>query len=298
VDNLTHTLVGAALAEAGLKKRTALGAATLMIGANFPDIDVAFLALPGSIDLRRGITHGFPALAILPFALAGIMLLYDKHVRRRRDPSAIPADFRQLALLSALSIWTHPTLDFMNIYGMRWLMPMVNRWFYADALFIVDLWILLGLGIGVWISRRKASVTPARVALVALASYVLAMIGVTSVGRAQVGADYPGRKLMLAPVPLVPWNRNVVLEDGDRYRIGSWTPGGGYELTYDIPRGDMGDHRESVALARQHLDARPFLRWSRFPYYEVSRQGSGTVVQMYDARYPGVTWASSTVRLP
>src|SRR5687768_6726831 len=136
MDNITHTLVGAALAEAGLKKRTALGAATLMIGANFPDIDVAGLLFPNSIDFRRGITHGFPALAILPFVLAGLMLLYDKHVRRRRNPELEPADFRQLCVLSAVSIWTHPTLDFMNSYGMRWLMPMVNEWFYADGLFI------------------------------------------------------------------------------------------------------------------------------------------------------------------
>ena len=269
-----------------------------MIGANFPDIDVAFLALPGSIDLRRGITHGFPALAILPFVLAGLMIAYDRLVRLRRDPSAMPANYRHLLLLSALSIWTHPTLDFMNIYGMRWLMPMVNKWFYADALFIVDLWILVALGLGVWVSRRRASMRPARVALVAVAGYILAMIGVTSVGRAQVGADYSGRRLMLAPVPLVPWSRNVVIDDGDRYRMGFWAPGSGYRLTYDIPRGEGGEHRESVALARQHPDARPFLRWSRFPYYEVSREGSGTVVQMYDARYPGVTWASSTVRLP
>ena len=33
----------------------------------------------------------------------------------------------------------------MNIYGMRWLMPFVNKWFYADALFIIDLWMMLAL---------------------------------------------------------------------------------------------------------------------------------------------------------
>src|SRR5262245_58833426 len=110
MDNLTHTLVGAALAESGLKKRTALGAATLMIGANFPDIDVVMYPFGHGIAWRRGITHGFLALAILPFVLAGIMLLWDRRVRRRRDPSSPPADYRQLALLSAIAIATHPTL--------------------------------------------------------------------------------------------------------------------------------------------------------------------------------------------
>src|SRR5882672_6520881 len=133
MDNLTHTLVGAALAEAGLKRRTALGAATLMIGANFPDIDVVAVPLGVGIEVRRGVTHGFLALAILPFVLAGIMLLWDRHVRRRRLPDAAPAEFRQLTILAAVAIATHPTLDFMNTYGMRWLMPFVDKWYYADG---------------------------------------------------------------------------------------------------------------------------------------------------------------------
>jgi len=32
----------------------------------------------------------------------------------------------------------HPTLDWLNTYGMRWLMPFSGRWFYGDAVFIVD----------------------------------------------------------------------------------------------------------------------------------------------------------------
>src|SRR5688500_4342461 len=66
VDNICHTLVGAALAEAGLKRRTALGSATLMIAANFPDIDVIAVPLGHSLGFRRGITHGIPALLLLP----------------------------------------------------------------------------------------------------------------------------------------------------------------------------------------------------------------------------------------
>ena len=54
MDNLCHTLVGAALAETGLKRRTRLGAATLMIGANFPDVDVATVPFGRAIGMRRG----------------------------------------------------------------------------------------------------------------------------------------------------------------------------------------------------------------------------------------------------
>ena len=156
MDNLTHTLVGAALSQAGLKRRTALASATLMIGANFPDIDVIAVPLGDSLTWRRGATHGFLALAILPFVLAWLMQWYDRGVRLRRNPAAAPADFRQLLLLSAISISTHPTLDFMNTYGVRLLMPFDGTWFYGDALFIIDPWVWLALG-GVLFLRHSRS---------------------------------------------------------------------------------------------------------------------------------------------
>jgi inner membrane protein len=60
MDPLAHTLFGATLAEAGLKKKTALAAGTLIIGANLPDID-AIAMLWGNdhaLYFRRGWTHG------------------------------------------------------------------------------------------------------------------------------------------------------------------------------------------------------------------------------------------------
>jgi inner membrane protein len=299
VDNLTHTFVGAALAEAGLKRRTALGAATLMIGANFPDIDVAGLAFPDSIDIRRGATHGFLALAILPFVLAWLMMAYDKHVRRRRNTAAEPADFRQLTILSAVAIATHPTLDFMNIYGMRWLMPFVNKWFYADGLFIVDVWILAALVIGVVWARKASDTRPARVALGALAAYATSMLLITGIGRTRVASDHPGRRFMVAPTMLVPWHRDIVLEEAGGYRFGRWSLFGGLVLSPSSVA--IGDTDPAVSLARQAPEAQGFLRWARFPFYRVQRLDGQTVVRIADVRYSGESgrgWASIEVRLP
>ena len=88
--------------------------------------------------------------------------LYDRRVRLRRHPDAPPSDYRQLLFLSAIAIITHPTLDFMNSYGMRWLMPFVDKWFYADGLFIIDLWLLIALGAGVFFARRTRRSRPYR----------------------------------------------------------------------------------------------------------------------------------------
>lgn len=294
MDNVTHTLVGAALAQAGLKRRTALASATLMIGANFPDIDVVAVFFPNSVHWRRGHTHGFLALLILPVVLAWLMRLWDRQVRLRRNPEAVAADFRQLVILSAVAIWTHPTLDFMNTYGMRWLMPFVNKWFYADGLFIVELWILLALAAGVWASKRTGSTVPARSALGFLAVYTVAMLAITELGRRAVAERFPASRAMVAPVPIIPWNRAILLSEGATYRTGAWSPFGGLQIGEALP---TGEHQPAVALARQQRDVQRFLIWARFPTYAVRQEGSETVVHIVDARY-GADWASITVRLP
>ena len=300
MDNLTHTLVGAALAESGLKRRTALASATLMIGANFPDIDVAGLAFPDSIDFRRGITHGFPALVVLPFVLAWLMSQYDRRVRLRRDPGATPADFRQLVILSALSIWTHPTMDFMNIYGMRWLMPIVNRWYYADALFIVDIWLFFALLLAILWSRRSKVEWPARAALAGAAAYIVVMLGITEAGRRAVRREQLSVRFMVGPTALVPWRRAVIVDEGSRYRFGGYELFDGAQLgRFTLLVGDTLD--PAIAAARRAPQAQGFLRWARFPFYRVVRDGNATVVRIADARYVGETgrgWASVEVRLP
>ncbi len=61
MDNLTHSLVGALIGQAGLKKKTGLAMPALIIGANLPDVDVTCFAWTTGLEhlaFRRGITHG------------------------------------------------------------------------------------------------------------------------------------------------------------------------------------------------------------------------------------------------
>jgi inner membrane protein len=145
MDNLAHSLAGAWMAEVGLKRRTPLATGTLVIGANLPDLDAitTVLGSDASLYLRRGLTHGVLALAVLPWLLAGAVMLWDKHVRRKRHPDKEPARFWPLLALSYISVLSHPFLDWMNTYGVRVLMPFDGRWFYGDTLFIIDPWVWL-----------------------------------------------------------------------------------------------------------------------------------------------------------
>ncbi|HEX2059398.1 MAG TPA: metal-dependent hydrolase, partial [Thermoanaerobaculia bacterium] len=153
MDPLTHTLFGANLAATRLGEKSRLAVAALVVGANLPDVD-SILYFTGHDDLalgfRRGWTHGVLALVVLPFVQTALLMLYD---RFRPDPHRrVHAGW--LLALSALAILTHPTLDWLNNYGMRWLMPFDGTWFYGDSVYIMDPWLWLILGVG-WLANRR-----------------------------------------------------------------------------------------------------------------------------------------------
>jgi len=148
MDPIAHTLVGATMAQTGLRKLTPLATATLIIGANLPDIDgvMSFFGSDDSLYYRRGITHGVLAQLLLPILLTALVMAYDRLVRRRKDAALHPVRPVQLLLLAYLGVLSHPLLDWLNTYGVRLLMPFSGRWFYGDTLFIVDAWMWLLMG--------------------------------------------------------------------------------------------------------------------------------------------------------
>lgn len=184
MDPITHTLTGTALSAAGLRRKTPLATATLVVAANAPDVDVLSY-LGGSyaaLALRRGLTHGVPAMVVLPFLVAAALLGWDRWVRRKRRPGADPARPRAVLALAALGVWTHPLLDWMNTYGMRWWLPFDGRWSYGDTLFIVDPWIWLVVGGALFLSGRAG---PARWWLLFWALASLLVVGAAVPGVAK-----------------------------------------------------------------------------------------------------------------
>lgn len=298
MDNLCHTLVGAALAQSGLKRRTRLGTATLLIGANLPDLDMLSILSGHALAFRRGWTHGILALLVLPLLLTGLMVGWGRWRARGRSDLA-PLLPRQLLWLATIAVVSHPFLDWLNVYGVRLLMPFSSRWFYGDAVFIVDPWLWLVLAAGVtWSavrSRRGAARAgvPATIGLTLAALYIAGMIGLTQAGRRVVARDlelgYPPNKraVQVAPVFLNPIRRHVVLATEDRYWFGTirWRPGPKLELPGHYLDRHLDDPRAEAL--RDNPQARQLLAWARFPYYVVEIQ-PGTkarLLRLDDARY-------------
>ena len=293
MDNLCHTLVGATLGEAGLTRRTRFANATLMIESNLPDVDVlVFTTSAPSVAFRRGWTHGILAVALLPPLLTGIVVLIARRSHRADRPGEPPLRPLQLLLLSYMGVILHVLMDLLNSYGVRLLMPFSQHWFYGDVLFIIDPWLWIALGSGIWLARRRVEPHWARLALVVASAYVAAMLVSARAGRAEIIDRWqqvegqPPRALMVGPLPLTPLRRQIIIDAGDRYETGTftWQP---RNVRFDAAAVPKNDSDPQVAAARQDPNIRAFLVWARFPFWILAPVGGGTRVTVGDMRFNG-----------
>jgi inner membrane protein len=307
VDNLTHSLTGTLLGQAGLKRKTGLAMPALIIGANLPDVDAAcFFWLDGveHLGFRRGITHGPIAWVLLPLVLAGLLYGYDRWQTKRgkRPEGRLPVNFKWLFLLSFIACLSHPALDWLNTYGIRLLEPFSSEWFYGDTLFIIDIWLWLGMGFATWFSLRrekrgKSWRWPAVTALLLTAVYIGANF-VTSVGvqipyeiNSKVvpseanglppEPDISGDQFIATPLPFWSFEREVILGTNNDYYV---IPAG--EVPSPWSASPITDHRcawpDFEMLRQRNKDLDAFLFWSRAPFAERAPDGS---VLLRDARY-------------
>jgi inner membrane protein len=300
VDNLCHTLVGAACGEAGLKRRTRFGAATLIVAANLPDIDVlVFATAVPAVAFRRGWTHGLLAQALLPVALTGVLVVVDRLWRPRGG--APPLSARWTLLLGYVGVLSHVALDLLNPYGLRLLAPFDWRWLYGDVLFILDPWLWLILGGGIWLARRRGPAL-ARHALALALVYILSMTMNAQIARAIVLEEWRRTRggdptsLMVGPLPVTPFRRQIIIDNGLGYETGTfqWFP---TEVRFDpavVPKNDA-DPRTARAREAPHI--RGFLVWARFPFWTFDAVAEGTRVTVADMRFAarGSPFVQSTV---
>lgn len=313
MDNLCHSLAGAVLAECGFAKRSRFATAAMVIAANIPDVDVAYIFIGdqlSGLESRRGWTHSVPALALWPFVVVGGVLLWRRFSVRRPPANAPPLKLTMLLIGCAIAVLSHPFLDWMNEYGVRVLMPWSERWFYGDTLFIVDLVLLLLFGIGWWLARLRRRRDRPRPALAARTAVALALLYIVTMkvqserSRALVEAalgrgPLNKRQLMIGPLPLTMRTRSALIVTDSGYVLRNVHAG------LRVSLGDVTEFLPTNAahpLSRAAMatdEYRRFMRWSRFPYFVPGAAGDSTVF-VGDARYARgtrTTWAGTLIRL-
>lgn len=278
MDNLTHSLVGALIGQIGLKRKTGLAMPTLIIAANIPDIDAVATLLGGHqhLAIRRGITHGPIAMLLLPLLLWGAMLAWDKW---RPSEKRLPVHQGWLLALTYIGCLSHPLFDWFNSYGIRLLEPFSSHWFYGDTLFIIDLWLYLLLGGGLWISLRQERRgqhhwrRSAKTAAIVAITYIFANFAIST--GAERTADnllraegVAGKRLVVAnPVPFAFWRREIEWRNEGRYGSGRYSLFSGAEISPQMFRHGAEQWSPAISASSSDMDARSYLFWSRMPVF-------------------------------
>ena len=161
MDNLTHSLVGVALADAMAGRRAAKSQRPLFVGAgliaaNLPDVDIAYSVMTpspiGYLVHHRGHTHTIVGLGVLGLVMVLAYRMMPP-VRAMRT-----GDRLRLWLLMATALASHLAMDALNPYGVHPFYPLDNTWYFGDAVFVLEpsLWLVLGVAVA-WNARTRAS---------------------------------------------------------------------------------------------------------------------------------------------
>jgi inner membrane protein len=140
MDNLAHTLVGAALGRAVADRHVPLASVIGAIAANAPDWTEFLIGLPSTPDrylvLHRGITHSL--LGALVQILALTLLVGASWRISSRPP------WRWLLACIGAAVLSHLFMDWQGSYGWRPFLPWNTAWYYLDWVAIADVffWIV------------------------------------------------------------------------------------------------------------------------------------------------------------
>ena len=167
MDNVTHALAGALLGAATcrlVERRTgeppvSFRRAAFAIGivtAELPDADLMYsgaavgMGRLGYLLHHRGHTHTVLVAVISAVVVWALALIARRQLR-------VPQYARPLLWLSVVGTVSHLALDYTNSYGVHPFWPINTRWFYGDAVFIVEPWFwvmalppLLWMARGIW----------------------------------------------------------------------------------------------------------------------------------------------------
>jgi inner membrane protein len=178
VDNITHSLVGVALADLTMGRRGTKAQRPLFVGAgiiaaNLPDIDLVYSGITpapiGYLLHHRGHTHTIVGLVALAIVLV-FAYRFLPSVRKMRLTGQV-----RFWLLIAIALASHLLLDTLNSYGVHPFYPFDNTWYFGDTVFILEpaLWLVLGVA-AAWNGRtrtaRLAAALPLAILLCTLAS--------------------------------------------------------------------------------------------------------------------------------
>lgn len=304
VDNFTHTIVGIAMSQAGLKRLGPYTMPLLMLGANGPDIDV-FAAFDRTgaryLEVHRGYSHSFVGAPILAVTAAAIVFLWH-----RRYHKGEPFRWLYAIAIALIGVASHLLLDVVTPYGTRLLLPFSNVRLAWDIFPVLDLWLLPILLfamvlpfffrlISSEIGAKKTSFRPAAIFVLSFLA-LLGIVRFTAHRRVMSLVDsflYKGHEPVRAsafPESASPFRWHVVidteasLEEVDVNVFEEYDPTSTRSFYPPEPS-------RALDVARQTETAQAFFSFAQYPYTYIDQQEEGYEVVFRDLRYEYGTMA-------
>lgn len=285
MDNLTHSLIGATVANAGLKQKLGRGTTlALIVASNITDIDIfGFCLHEGpSFLYRRMWTHsilGMPVLSVLFGFLFG-----------RLYPNL---GFKKAFGIFLLGTALHVLFDLMNSYGVVLLHPFSHERFELGWLFIIDLaiWgmLLLPLLLAINPTVRSHLMRVSQIAAGTLAIYVFAcgalwwraahhLKKISEPNHGDVTFTY------VFPEALGPHRFRGVVRRGDQYSVFMIYPlSNRHEF---LSQTETVEGSPEVQQILETKRAQDLLWFAKAPVWE--RVGTTNVWQVYDLRFASI----------
>jgi inner membrane protein len=302
MDNITHTLTGLALANAGLNRKTRFATLALVIGSNLPDLDIVWSLGGGATYLKyhRGITHSILGAAVLAVLLAAAIYYLGKSAAPPKKPGP-PLDARWMFFICLIALEGHVLMDFTNAYGIRLFMPFSSHWYAWDIMFIFDPLLLAMLIAGFaapalfrLISEEVGARKPGfrRGAIFSL-SFLVLLWGLRDFAHRRVveqldshiyGEEYPLR-LGAFPSPANPFEWTGVVETDSAYRV---IPASALDSDVNLSNAKIFFKPESTPALEAAEKTRTmviFLDFARFPWANVNETEHGYDITIRDLRF-------------
>lgn len=167
MDNLAHGLTGALIGYCGFRQRPYGGRASLwtaIAAAEFPDADVALGYFGDEFVLRwhRSFTHSAVMMPVWALVVAGACWAFSRQ-----------SNFKVLWQAALAGLASHLFLDWITNYGTLLLWPLTDARFALSWVFIVDLYVLAALAIGLVAAIKTQRVKVAGAALGIVGAYLL-----------------------------------------------------------------------------------------------------------------------------
>ena len=301
MDNITHTLTGIAISQAGFNRKTRFATLALVIGSNLPDIDSlsGFWGGVTYLEHHRGITHSIIGVAALGIALAAGTYFLGERVRPKT--TGPPLDGRWLLLACCVATGIHLLLDSTNSYGIRPFLPFSAHWYAWGIEPIIDplLWLILTAGLGLSAlfrliteevgARKTGFQTGALFSLCAIVavwglrdfSHRRALNMLDSVRYYQAEPQ----KLGAFPSFANPFEWTGVVETSAAFYVLSVNT-----LSAEIEPADAtvfhkAEPSAALKTALETRTARVFMDFARFPWAEVIPTENGAMVTVRDLRF-------------